>query len=94
VCHSTRCGQGEGRKAIGSAQFIAGETLDEDPEWIRKIDAVLRYELRLDPDELSDQEWALAYRDFCYLESRRANLLESTFGKVMNEVLKAFSGNG
>lgn len=50
--------------------------------------------MNLNPDELSDQDWAEAYRDYLYLEGRKAEVMELTFKKALAEVLeKAFGSN-
>jgi len=41
-------------------------------EWIRQINAQLRYYLHLDPDKLTDVEWANAWKELEWVRSEEA----------------------
>lgn len=41
-------------------------------DWIRKVNAQLRYYFHLNPDELTDEEWAMAWKELEWVRSEEA----------------------
>jgi len=68
---------------------------------LQKINAILRYHYSINPDELSDQEYAQKFQDWVYItrvkNDAQIALLENTLEKVLykltNEVFTALNKN-
>jgi hypothetical protein len=62
--------RGRLKKKLRSAEL---DKSDEGGQEIRKIDALLRFYLKIDPEDLSDEEWADRWAGLKYaLEFERA----------------------
>jgi len=41
-------------------------------DWIRQVNAQLRYYLHINPDELTDEQWAYAWKDLEWIREQEA----------------------
>jgi len=46
--------------------------VDEEKEWLRIANAMIRYYFHLDPDILSDEEWAMRYNELIWVRKKEA----------------------
>ncbi|HOZ84533.1 MAG TPA: hypothetical protein PK191_03530 [Niabella sp.] len=46
--------------------------MDEEKEWLRIANAMIRYYFHLDPDILSDEEWAMRYNELIWVRKKEA----------------------
>lgn len=51
--------------------------LDEDSQSIRMLDAQLRFYMHIDPDLLTDREWAMRVRELQWLREKEAQAAKS-----------------
>ncbi|UGU15214.1 hypothetical protein LS482_16195 [Sinomicrobium kalidii] len=58
---------------------------------MEKGDAIIRVVFRINPDTLSDDEWAQRFREWQFVEQLRMKHHEITFKKALTEVLNEFS---
>ena len=62
-----RCG-GRVGKALKATEVDPAERRD----WIRKLDTQLRYYLHIDPDSLTDWEWAMRVNELLWIRKQEA----------------------
>ncbi|WP_159430208.1 hypothetical protein [Cruoricaptor ignavus] len=51
--------------------------MDEDSQSIRMLDAQLRFYMHIDPDLLTDREWAMRVRELQWLREKEAQAAKS-----------------
>lgn len=44
----------------------------EGRDWVRKLDTQLRYYLHIDPDSLTDREWAMRVNELMWIRRQEA----------------------
>ncbi len=58
---------------------------------MQKIDAIIRVHFNINPEELSDEDWAKLFQQWVYVSRIQMNaqqaMLEGTFKKVLIEVV-------
>ena len=59
-----------------------------DGQWIAKINALLRFHYKVEPERLSDREWAKLFNEYVYV--RDVGLRDS--GQVMKSALAEVLG--
>ena len=69
MCPLGRANRGE----TGRTGKVLGEAEVKDGEWLRIINAQLRYYLHLpNPDMLSDREWAEYYQELVWIRKKES----------------------
>lgn len=58
----------------------------EAPEPIAAINALIRVELGIDPDTLSDEDWVQRYNEIVYVEQRKQQQLKGALISIINQI--------
>ena len=51
------------------------------------MDAIIRVELGIDPDNISDKQWAKLFQEWVYVQRVKNNALEKILEKTFTEAL-------
>lgn len=54
-----------------------------------KIDALLRFHYKVDPDNIEDDEYYKLFNELMYIKNFERNIYKSALVEVVNEVLQA-----
>lgn len=65
---------------------------EEDPQFIRKGNAVIRYAYGQDPDTLSDSEWARLIQEWRFMRHIELNGFEERMRIVLYDLANAIYG--
>ena len=53
-------------------EITEGDDTIVEKEWLRIANAMIRYYFHLDPDILSDEEWAMRYNELIWVRKKEA----------------------
>ncbi|WP_228235935.1 hypothetical protein [Allomuricauda sp. M10] len=59
---------------------------------MEQVNAIIRRYYNLDPDKLSDEQWARIYNEFLYTEEIRLTNLKNVFTAALTKVLNEAFG--
>jgi hypothetical protein len=60
---------------------------DEEKNQLEKMDAIIRVEMGIDPNNISDTEWAKLFQEWVYVQRVKNNALEKILEKTFTEAL-------
>ncbi|MBX7204148.1 MAG: hypothetical protein K1X81_01875 [Bacteroidia bacterium] len=59
-----------------------------------KGNAVIRYHYRIDPDALTDEEWARYLEEWKYMQRLQSRIFKNNLRTVLGEAIEAVYGKG